>query len=42
MPLLSRFGTNSTCRASFALYNTVEEIDSLAEALMRAESIFAA
>jgi cysteine desulfurase/selenocysteine lyase len=42
MPLLSRFGTNSTCRASFAMYNTLEEIDSLADALVRAQSIFAA
>jgi len=42
MPLLSRFGTNSTCRASFAMYNTFAEIDSLAEALTRAQSIFAA
>jgi cysteine desulfurase/selenocysteine lyase len=41
MPLLSRFGTNSTCRASFAMYTTFEEIDSLAEALIRAQSIFA-
>ncbi|HMN73772.1 MAG TPA: cysteine desulfurase [Rhodoblastus sp.] len=40
MPLLERFGATSTCRASFALYNTRAEIDALANALMRAESLF--
>ncbi len=40
MPLLSRFGVTSTCRASFGLYNTLEEIDILAEALKRAEALF--
>jgi cysteine desulfurase / selenocysteine lyase len=41
MPLLARYGVTSTCRASFALYNTREEIDRLAEALMKAEALFA-
>jgi cysteine desulfurase / selenocysteine lyase len=40
MPLLERFGVTSTCRASFALYNTRAEIDALAEALQRAEALF--
>jgi cysteine desulfurase / selenocysteine lyase len=40
-PLLRRFGVTSTCRASFAFYNTFEEVDKLAEALMKAESLFA-
>jgi cysteine desulfurase / selenocysteine lyase len=40
-PLLSRFGVTSTCRASFALYNTFEEVDKLAEALIKAEGLFA-
>ncbi|MFT4097701.1 MAG: cysteine desulfurase [Rhodoblastus sp.] len=40
MPLLERFGVTSTCRASFALYNTRAEIDALADALVRAESLF--
>jgi cysteine desulfurase/selenocysteine lyase len=40
-PLLARFGVTSTCRASFALYNTFEEVDKLAEALIKAESLFA-
>jgi cysteine desulfurase/selenocysteine lyase len=40
MPLLERFGTTSTCRASFGLYNTFEEVDKLAEALQKAEALF--
>jgi cysteine desulfurase/selenocysteine lyase len=40
-PLLSRYGVTSTCRASFGLYNTVEEIDKLAIALEKARSLFA-
>jgi cysteine desulfurase / selenocysteine lyase len=39
-PLLSRFGVTATCRASFALYNTVEEVDRLVEGLLKAESLF--
>ncbi len=41
MPLMQRFGVTSTCRASFALYNTRAEIDVLADALMRAQKLFA-
>jgi cysteine desulfurase/selenocysteine lyase len=41
MPLLERFGATSTCRASFALYNTMEEVDKLADALQKAEALFA-
>ena len=40
-PLLSRFGVTATCRASFALYNTFEEVDKLTEALIKAEGLFA-
>lgn len=40
MPLLDRFGVTATCRASFALYNTMEEVDALAEALSRAQEMF--
>jgi cysteine desulfurase/selenocysteine lyase len=39
-PLLTRFGVTSTCRASFAMYNTKSEIDVLAEALEKARSFF--
>jgi cysteine desulfurase/selenocysteine lyase len=41
MPLLERFGATSTCRASFGLYNTRAEVDKLAEALQKAETLFA-
>jgi len=40
-PLLTRFGVTSTCRASFALYNTLEEVDRLAEAVEKAQRFFA-
>jgi cysteine desulfurase/selenocysteine lyase len=39
-PLLARYGVTSTCRASFGLYNTVEEVDVLAEALVKAQAFF--
>ncbi len=39
-PLLARFGVTATCRASFAMYNTHEEVDALAEALISAQRIF--
>ncbi|ADZ70785.1 cysteine desulfurase [Polymorphum gilvum] len=40
-PLLARYGVTSTCRASFGLYNTMEEVDVLAEALIKAHKFFA-
>jgi cysteine desulfurase/selenocysteine lyase len=39
-PLLKRFGVTSTCRASFAMYNTKAEVDVLVEALDKARSFF--
>ena len=39
-PLLQRFGLTATCRASFAMYNTMTEVDVLAEALISARRIF--
>jgi cysteine desulfurase / selenocysteine lyase len=39
-PLLSRFGVTSTCRASFAMYNTRQEVDILVEALEKARKFF--
>ncbi len=39
-PLMARFGVTSTCRASFGMYNTMEEVDALADALIKAESFF--
>jgi cysteine desulfurase / selenocysteine lyase len=41
MPLLARFGVTATCRASFGLYNTREEVDGLAQALIKAQDFFA-
>ncbi len=41
LPLLQRYGCTATCRASFALYNTKEEVDALAEALLKAQDMFA-
>jgi cysteine desulfurase/selenocysteine lyase len=41
MPLLARLGVTATCRASFALYNTKDEVDALAQALIKAQDIFA-
>jgi cysteine desulfurase/selenocysteine lyase len=39
-PLMARFNVTSTCRASFAMYNTREEVDALAAALLKAEEFF--
>ncbi|WP_145143955.1 aminotransferase class V-fold PLP-dependent enzyme [Roseomonas gilardii] len=40
-PLHARFGVESTCRASFGLYTTHEEVDYLAEAVTKAREFFA-
>jgi cysteine desulfurase/selenocysteine lyase len=39
-PLLERFGVTSTCRASFAMYNTKSDVDALVAALQKARSFF--
>ena len=39
MPLLARYGVTATCRASFAMYNTREEVDCLAQALLKAQNL---
>jgi cysteine desulfurase/selenocysteine lyase len=41
MPLLARYGLTASCRASFALYNSKAEVDSLAAALEKARQFFA-
>jgi cysteine desulfurase/selenocysteine lyase len=41
MPLLARYGLTATCRASFGMYNTKQEVDALAQALRKAQSFFA-
>jgi cysteine desulfurase/selenocysteine lyase len=40
MPVMQRFGVPATTRASFALYNTTEEIDVLVKAIHRALKVF--
>jgi cysteine desulfurase/selenocysteine lyase len=40
MPVMQRFGVPATTRASFAFYNTVEEIDVLVRALERVRKVF--
>ena len=39
-PLLKRFGVTSSARASFALYNTLEEADAFVDALTKARTFF--
>lgn len=39
-PVMQRFGVPATARASFALYNTHEEIDRLADAIGKVREIF--
>ena len=39
-PLMTRLGVTGTVRASFALYNTKEEIDALAEGILRVSRMF--
>ncbi|MBX3506137.1 MAG: cysteine desulfurase [Parvibaculum sp.] len=39
-PVMERFGVGATTRASFAMYNTLDEVDRLAEALTDAKRFF--
>jgi cysteine desulfurase/selenocysteine lyase len=39
-PLMERFGVAATARASFAVYNTHEEVEVLAGAVKKAQKIF--
>ncbi len=39
-PLMTRMGVLGTVRASFALYNTLEEVDALVEGLQRVRGMF--
>ena len=40
MPLLARYGLTATCRASFAMYNTKEEVDTLCRLAREGAGIF--
>ncbi len=39
-PLMQHLGVTATCRASFAMYNTTEEVDKLVEALELCNDLF--
>ncbi|MBN9289121.1 MAG: cysteine sulfinate desulfinase [Gammaproteobacteria bacterium 39-13] len=39
-PTLDRFGVNATVRASFAMYNTIQEIERLIKALLEVNMLF--
>ena len=41
MPLMEHMGVGATCRASFAMYNTTEEVDALVSALELCHELFA-
>jgi cysteine desulfurase/selenocysteine lyase len=41
MPLMQYLGLTASCRASFGLYNTVDEVDALVSALELAHELFA-
>ena len=40
-PVMKHFGVAASARASFALYNTLEEVDAFASALERVREVFA-
>ena len=40
-PVMDRFGIPATARASFAVYNTKEEVDALVEGIRAAREVFA-
>ncbi|MDB4831185.1 cysteine desulfurase [Hyphomicrobiales bacterium] len=39
-PLLARYNVQSTCRASFAMYNTTEDVDILCNSLLECKNFF--
>jgi cysteine desulfurase/selenocysteine lyase len=40
-PVMQRFGVPATARASFAFYNTLQEVDQLVESIVRVQKVFA-
>ena len=40
MPLMKRFNVAATARASFALYNTTQDVDALVAAMQKAKEVF--
>jgi cysteine desulfurase/selenocysteine lyase len=41
MPLMKRMGVSATARASFALYNTPEDVEALAKGVLKVKEMFA-
>jgi cysteine desulfurase/selenocysteine lyase len=39
-PLMRRLGVPATCRASFYIYNGVDDVDALARAIVKAGELF--
>jgi cysteine desulfurase/selenocysteine lyase len=39
-PLMERLGVTALCRASFGMYNTMQEVDAFVDALKRAHELF--
>ncbi|MEL6103960.1 MAG: aminotransferase class V-fold PLP-dependent enzyme, partial [Pseudomonadota bacterium] len=39
-PLMDHLGVSATCRASFGLYNTTDEVDVLVDALELCHELF--
>ena len=40
MPLMKKLGISGTCRASFSIYNTKEDVDKLVEGLKKVQEVF--
>jgi cysteine desulfurase/selenocysteine lyase len=40
MPVMAQFGVAGTARASFALYNTLDEIDALVSGIEKVRRMF--
>ncbi len=40
-PIMQRFGIPATARASFAFYNTKEEVDALVNGIIKVQEVFA-
>jgi len=38
-PVMKRYGVAATTRASFAFYNTIEEVDALVRGIMKVKEI---
>ena len=39
-PVMDRYGVSSTCRASLAMYNTLDDVERLAQALNKVREVF--